>query len=149
VTLVAAPAVASADGWAEHDGHDAWSQWGGWSPWGPRYGTEPDVSLVHGVPGLSVDIYVYKNLYSVKKLSNVQFATAADLDTAFPGWVTPGYYVVPAASYDVTVTAPNTPATAYKDLGSVALAADTNTLAFAIGTFPSTFEVVTPVVPIH
>jgi len=245
VTLVAAPAVASADGPADHDGHAAWGQWGGWSPWGSRYGVEPDLSLVHGVPGLSVDIYVYKNVYQVKKLSNVQFGTAADLDTAFPGWVTPGYYVVdvvpagtspchpllittvalgwgqsktvaayvtasasgtagsptlgvfandvsqtngaarvtvrhlavaptvgvyangqvaitpafsngqtatavvPAASYDVTVTAPNMPTTVYKDLGSVALAADTNTLAFAIGTFPSTFEVVTLVVPTH
>lgn len=238
LTLVAAPAVASADG-AWHWGNQGYGQWGGW------HGAEPDLSLVHGIPQLPVDIYVYKNVYSVQKLTDVTFGTAADLDTAFPGWVTPGYYVidvvptgtspchpllitsltlgwgqsktvaayvtaspsgvpgsptlgvftndvsntggnarvtvrhlavaptvgvytdgtvpvtpafsngetatavVPAGSYDVTVTAPNTPSTVLKDLGPVSLAADKNTLAFAIGTYPSTFTVVPLVISNH
>jgi hypothetical protein len=202
-----------------------------------------DLSLVHGVPGLAVDIYVVKNFSSYKELSDVTFPTAVDLATALPGWVTAGSYVidvvptgtspfkpllitqlylgagqsktvaayvtadgagnpgsatlgvftndvsstggqarvtvrhlavaptvgvyangsvaitpsfsngqsasaiVPAGSYDVTITAPNTPGTVYKDLGSVPVGANTNTLAFAIGTFPSTFTVVALAVP--
>jgi hypothetical protein len=215
---------------------------GGWNPWwGHR--SHADLSLVHGIPGLAVDIYVVKGNFSYKKLTDVQFGTAADLGQAFPGWVTPGYYlvdvvatganpfhplllarfylgwgqsktvaayvtaspagvaghptlavftnnvrstggdarvtvrhlavaptvgvyadgsvpivpafsngqtaaaVVPAGSYTVTVTAPNTPATVLDDLGNVALAANTNALAFAIGTYPATFKVVTLVIP--
>lgn len=55
--------------------------------------------------------------------------------------------VVPPSSYNVTVTAPNTPGTVLYDLGNVSLAADTNTLAFAIGDYPSTFTVVALAVP--
>ncbi len=208
----------------------------------PRTSTT-ELSVVHGIPNLPVDIYVVKNLFSVRKLADVNFGTAADLDSALPGFVTPGFYfvdvvaagtspfhpllhaafflapnqsksvvayvtadaagqaghptlgvftndvsstkggarvttrhtavaptvgvyaagsvgipasfsngqsfsgVVPAASYDVTVTAPNAPATVLADLGSVALPANTNTLAFAIGTFPATFQVVTLQIP--
>jgi Domain of unknown function (DUF4397) len=202
-----------------------------------------DLSLVHGVPGLDVDIYVVKNFTSYKELPDVHFGTAADLATAFPGWVTPGFYtvdvvptgtspfkpllirsfalgahqsktvaayvtatpagtaggatlgvftndvsstngmarvtvrhlavaptvgvyadgsvaitpafsngetataLVPATSYDVTVTAPNAPGTVLDDLGNVPLAANTNTLAFAIGDYPSTFTVVALAIP--
>jgi hypothetical protein len=215
---------------------------GGWNPWWGHHG-HADLSLVHGIPGLAVDIYVVKGNLSFKKLTDVQFGTAADLGQVFPGWVTPGYYlvdvvatgtnpfhplllarlylgwgqsktvaayvtaspagvaghpalgvftnsvrstggdarvtvrhlavaptvgvyadgsvpitpafsngqtataVVPAGSYTVTVTAPNSPTTVLDDLGSVALAANTNTLAFAIGTYPATFKVVTLVIP--
>ncbi len=236
LTMVAMPASAGAQGRWHAPTHSAW-QAGSWR------GTEPDLSLVHGVPGLNVDIYVYKNVFSVKKLTDVTFGTVADLDAAFPGWVTPGFYVVdvvatgtspchpllettvflgwgqnktvaayvtaspsgspgaptiasfsnnvsstsgaarvtarhlavaptvgvyadgsvavtpafsngqsaeavvPAGSYDVTVTAPNTPGTVLDDLGSVSLAPNTNTLAFAIGTYPSTFKVVTLQIP--
>jgi Domain of unknown function (DUF4397) len=215
---------------------------------GTAWGSPParvaaDLSLVHGIPGLDVDIYVVKNFTSYKKLSDVHFGAAADLATAFPGWVTPGLYtvdvvrtgtnpfapllirsfplgagqsktvaayvtaspagvagqptlgvftndvsrtngttrvtvrhlavaptvgvyadgsvpitpafsngdtataVVPAGSYDVTVTAPNTPGTVLDDLGNVMLTAKTNTLAFAIGDYPSTFTVVALSVP--
>lgn len=70
------------------------------SPYGddrqaPGAAHEPtDLSLVHGVPGLDVDIYVVKNFISYKELPDVHFGTAADLTTAFPGWVTPGLYTV-------------------------------------------------------
>ena len=197
-----------------------------------------ELSVVHGIPNLPVDIYVVKNLFHVRKLSNVDFGTAADLNKALPGFVTPGIYfvdvvpagsspfhplldrafflapgqsksvvayvtadaaghaghpklgvftndvsatngkarvttrhlavaptvgvyangavgippafsngqtfsgVVPASTYGVTITAPNSPATVLADLGPVALAANTNTLAFAIGTYPATFQVV-------
>jgi Domain of unknown function (DUF4397) len=237
LTLVAPPAAAYADGSSQPGSQPAWGQWG------PGQRAEPDLSLVHGVPGLAVDIYVDKDVFSVKKLSDVTFGTAVDLDAAFPGWVTPGFYavdvvptgtsalhpllitrfalgwgqaktvaayvtaaatgtagpptlgvfdndlsstsgaarvtvrhlavapsvgvyadssvaitpassngqtataVVPAGSYDVTVTAPGTPATVLYDVGSVALAANTNTLAFAIGAYPSTFKVVALAVP--
>lgn len=213
--------------------------------WGHGWGSRPatDITLVHGVPGLDVDIYVLKNFCSYKELSGVTFGTAADLDSAFPGWVTPGFYlvdvvahganpfkpllitgfflgfgqsktvaayvtanaagvagaptlgvftndvsstngqarvqvfhlavaptvgvyadgsvpvtpafsngdeataVVPAGSYGVTVTAANSPGTVYDNLGIIPLSANTDTLAFAIGTFPSTFTVVPLVVP--
>ena len=224
-TLVAAPTAAGANTPAPET-HWTWSS------------ASADLSLVHGVPGLAVDIYVVKDFFSVKKLTDVTFPTAADLDTAFPGWVTPGYYIVdvvptgsnpfhpllitslflgwgqsktvaayvtasasgsagsptlrvftndvsstggsarvtvrhlavaptvgvyadgsvaitpafsngqtatatvPAGSYGVTVTAPNAPGTVLDALGTVSLPANTNTLAFAIGTFPSTFTVV-------
>jgi hypothetical protein len=201
------------------------------------------LSLVHGVPDLPVDIYIVKNFRSVKTLKNVQFGTAADLNTALPGFVTPGIYfidivpagakalppllstwlwltpgqsksvvayvtadasgkagapklgvfsndvrstsgqsrvtvrhlavaptvgvyangtvpitpafsngqtasaVVPAASYAVTVTAPNNPSTVLFNVGTVPLAPNTNTLAFAIGTFPTSFKVVAIAVP--
>ena len=54
---------------------------------------------------------------------------------------------MPAGSYGVTITAPNAPGTVLANLGSVALGANTNTLAFAIGTYPSTFQVVTLQIP--
>ena len=63
-----------------------------WSGGGRRPVT--DLSLVHGIPGLDVDIYVVKNFTSYKELPDVHFGTAADLTTAFPGWVTPGLYTV-------------------------------------------------------
>ena len=78
LTMVAMPAVAGAQGQWHAPEHSAW-QAGSWR------GSEPDLSLVHGVPGLNVDIYVYKNVFSVKKLSDVTFGTVADLDAAFPG----------------------------------------------------------------
>ena len=201
------------------------------------------LSVVHGVPDLAVDIYVVKNFREVKKLTNVNFGTAADLGAAFPGFVTEGLYfvdivptgaspwkplltattvlgagenksvvayvtanaagvaggptlgvfdndvsstngqsrvtvrhlavaptvgvyangavaisqafsngdtataVVPAGTYGVTVTAPNTPSTVLANIGDVALAANTNTLAFAIGTYGSTFQVASVQVP--
>ncbi|MFZ0251732.1 MAG: DUF4397 domain-containing protein [Acidimicrobiales bacterium] len=218
---------------------------GGPAPTWHAPGSHPvtDLSLVHGVPGLDVDVYVVKNFFSYKELPDVHFGTAADLTTAFPGWVTPGLYtvdvvptgtspfkpllitsfflgsgqsksvvayvtatpsgaagqpmlgvftndvsstggqsrvtvrhlavaptvgvyadgsvaitpsfsngqtataVVPPSTYGVTVTAPGAPGTALFNVGNVALAANTNTLAFAIGDFPSTFTVVALAVP--
>ena len=195
------------------------------------------------IPGLDVDIYVVKNFFSYKELPDVHFGTAADLTTAFPGWVTPGLYtvdvvptgtspfkpllltsfflgsgqsktvaayvtatpsgaagqptlgvftndvsstggqsrvtvrhlavaptvgvyadgsvaitpsfsngqtataVVPAGTYGVTVTAPDAPETVLDNVGNIPLAANTNTLAFAIGAYPSTFTVVALAVP--
>jgi hypothetical protein len=215
---------------------------GGWKPSGGQHGPA-DLSLVHGIPGLAVDIYVVKGNLSYKKLTDVQFGTAADLDQAFPGWVTPGHYlvdvvatgtnpfhplllarlhlgwgqsktvaayvtatpagvaghptlgvfinsvrstggdarvtvrhlavaptvgvyadgsvpiatafsngqtataVIPAGSYTVTVTAPNSPTTVLDDLGSMNLAANTDTLAFAVGAYPANFKVVALVIP--
>jgi len=215
---------------------------GGWSGGGSHPVT--DLSLVHGVPGLDVDIYVVKNFSSYKELPDVHFGTAADLRTAFTGWVTPGLYtvdvvptgtspfkplliksfflgygqsktvaayvtatpsgaagqptlgvftndvsstggmsrvtvrhlavaptvgvyaddsvaiapafsngqtataVVPPNSYGVTVTAPKAPGSVLYNVGNVSLAADTNTLAFAIGDYSqSTFTVVALAVP--
>lgn len=238
LALSCVPAAAGASStFAQHetgDGH-------GWNAHGAQQVT--DLSLVHGVPGLNVDIYVVKNFFSYKVLPDVHFGTAANLTTAFPGWVTPGLYVfdvvptgtspfkpllikslflgsgqsktvaayvtasaagssgqptlgiftndvsstggmsrvtvrhlavaptvgvyangsvaitpafsngqtatavVPPSSYHVTVTAPNAPGTVLDDLGNVSLAANTNTLAFAIGTYPSTFTVVTLATP--
>ncbi len=232
IAIVAVPSVASASPRAESRTEHRRER---------RLAT--DLSLVHGIPGVDVDIYVVKNLFSVKVLRNVHFGTAADLTQAYPGWVTPGFYlvdvvptgatpfkpllltgftlgsqqsktiaayvsatpagtagqptlgvftndvsatggqarvtvrhlavaptvgvyangavavtpafsngqsasaVVPAATYDVTVTAPNAPQTVLADLGGVALGANTNTLAFAIGTYPTTFTVATLAVP--
>ncbi len=209
----------------------------------PARPSTTELSVVHGVPNLPVDIYVVKDLFAVRKLSNVNFGTAADLNSALPGFVTPGFYfidivpagtspfrpllktafylranqsksvvayvtadasgqpgsptlgvftndvtatsgaarvttrhtavaptvgvyangavgvppafsngqsasaVVPAGTYGVTITAPNQPATVLADLGGVTLPADTNTVAFAIGTYPSTFRVVTLQIP--
>ncbi len=208
-----------------------------------RHRNTTELSVVHGIPNLPVDIYVVKNFFQVRKLANVNFGTAADLNKALPGFVTPGIYfvdvvqagkspfhpllkrafflapgqsksvvayvtadaaghaghptlgvfrndvsstngkarvttrhtavaptvgvyangavgippafsngqsfsgVVPAATYGVTITAPNTPATVLADLGHVTVAANTNTLAFAIGTYPATFKVVTLQIP--
>ena len=47
----------------------------------------------------------------------------------------------------MTVTAPGAPGTVLFNVGNVPLAADTNTLAFAIGDYPSTFTVVALAVP--
>jgi hypothetical protein len=239
LAVAAAPAGAGASTSATVAAAGSGAGWSGW--WG--HGGHADLSVVHGIPGLTVDIYVVKGNFSYKKLTDVQFGTAADVGQAFPGWVTPGYYlvdvvvtgadpfrpllltrfylgwgqsktvaaydtaspagvagpptlgvftnnvrstggdarvtvrhlavaptvgvyadgsvpitaafsngqsataVVPAGSYTVTVTAPNTPTTVLDDVGSVALAANTNTLAFAIGAYPATFKVVALVVP--
>jgi Domain of unknown function (DUF4397) len=231
-TVVAVPSIASA-----HT-KPTWT-----TTWSGTHRPAADLSVVHGIPGLDVDIYVVRNFSAVKVLRNVHFGTAADLDTSYPGWVTPGVYlvdvvkagtspfeplllrsvflgfhqsktvaayvtatpegqagrpalgvftndtsttngqarvtvrhlavapsvgvyangavplvasfsngqsastVVPEGTYDVTVTAPGAPSTVLADLGNVGVAADTNTLAFAVGTFPSTFTVVSLVVP--
>ena len=237
LALSTVPAVAGAS--------TAFSRPGGPAPsWQvPQTRPATDLSLVHGVPGLDVDIYVVKNFISYKELPDVHFGTAADLTTAFPGWVTPGLYtvdvvptgtspfkplliksfflgagqsktvaayvtatpagvagqptlgvftndvsgtggqsrvtvrhlavaptvgvyadgsvaitpsfsngqtaaaVVPPGTYGVTVTAPGAPGTVLDNVGNVALAANTNTLAFAIGTYSSTFTVVALAVP--
>ena len=56
--------------------------------------------------------------------------------------------VVPAGSYSVTVTAPNDCSTVLAGpIGPVTLAADTSTLVYAIGTYPSTFTVASLVIP--
>ncbi len=243
LALSIVPAVAGASPTWSHTGNGGSGWYGGG---GERL---TDLSLVHGVPGLAVDIYVVKNFSSYKELADVTFGAAADLDTAFPGWVTPGWYVVdvvptgtspfkpllstnfvlghgqsktvaayvtassagvagsptlgvftndvsntgsgnarvtvrhlavaptvgvyadgsvaitpafsngetatavvPASTYDVTVTAPNTPGTVLDDLGNVTLGAKTNTLAFAIGDYTenpstSTFTVVALAIP--
>ncbi len=203
----------------------------------PTNGRAAELNIVHGIPDLPVDIYVLKNFRATQKLRDVQFGTVADLNSAVPGFIDPGFYVidvvkaganpwrpllltsfflapgqsksvvayvranaagqpgrpaletfdndlsstggasrvtvrhlavaptvgvyadgavpitpafsngqtatavVPAGSYDVTVTAPNTPTSVLADLGQVALPSNTNTLAFAIGTYPSTFTV--------
>ena len=57
--------------------------------------------MVHGIPNVPVDIYVVKNFFAVRKLTNVNFGTAADLNSALPGFVTPGFYfvdIVPAGA---------------------------------------------------
>lgn len=208
-----------------------------------RHSRVAELNLVHGIPDVPVDIYVVKNFREVKKLTNVKFGTAASLNAVFPGFVTPGFYivdivptgghpmqpllikatfllpgqsksivaylranaagqagapklgvfrnnafstggqsrvtvrhlavaptvgvyangavavtpafsngqtaaaVVPAGTYGVTVTAPHDPSTVLADLGDVKLPANTNTLAFAIGSYPSTFKVVTLQIP--
>ena len=55
-----------------------------------------NLNVVHGIPGLDVDIYVVKNfnIFGAKELSDVTFGTAADLNTAFPGFITPGFYTI-------------------------------------------------------
>jgi hypothetical protein len=244
LAVTAAPATAGASPTSNGSLH-AGPSWNGgaWSGWNGNSGPASDLSLVHGIPNLPVDIYVVKNFFSYKELPDVNYKAATDLAMDFPGWVTPGVYlvdvvpaggnpfnpllitgfylgagqsktvvayvtadtsgdpgqptlgvftndvsptggaarvtvrhlavaptvgvyadgavaitpsfsngqtataVVPAGSYDVTVTAPNTPGTVYDDLGPIAVGANTNTLAFAIGTFPSTFKVVALVVP--
>jgi len=222
-------------------GADGWYHGGGGAP-----APTANLNLVHGIPGLDVDIYIVKNfnIFQTRELSGVTFGTAADLNTALPGFVTPGFYlidvvghggnpfkpvllastflgagqsktavayvtasaggaagsprlgvftndvsatsgqarvtvahtavaptvgvcadgsvpvvpafsngqqasaVVPAASYTVTVTAPNNCSTVLAGpIGPVSLAADTTTLVYAIGTYPSTFTVASLVVP--
>ncbi|MGD0746751.1 MAG: hypothetical protein ABSB68_02945 [Acidimicrobiales bacterium] len=237
LALSIVPAVAGAS--------TAFSRSGGPAPTWQAPGSRPatDLSLVHGIPGLDVDIYVIKNFTSYKELPDVHFGTGADLTTAFPGWVTPGLYtvdvvatgtspfkplliksfflgygqsktvaayvtatpaggagqptlgvftndvsgtggmsrvtvrhlavaptvgvyadgsvaitpsfsngqtataVVPPSTYGVTVTAPDMPGTVLDNVGDVALAANTNTLAFAIGSYPTTFTVVVLAIP--
>jgi hypothetical protein len=238
LALTSATATAGADAW-QHQGNTP----AAWQGDHGRSAPTADLSLVHGVHALNVDIYVVKNLFSYKEFKNVQFGTATDVSTDYPGWVTSAFYVVdvvptggnpfkpllitdlflganqsktvaayvaanaagtpgiltlgvftndlsatsgqarvtvrhlavaptvgvhadstvaitpafsngqtataavPAGSYHVTVTAPNAPGTVLADLGSVTLPADTNALAFAIGIYPSSFEVVTLAVP--
>ena len=56
--------------------------------------------------------------------------------------------VVPPSSYGVTVTAPNAPGSVLDQVGNVSLAANTNTLAFAIGDYyQSSFTVVALAIP--
>ena len=236
LALTAAPAAGATRG--ETDRETSTWQHADW-----QGGQSAELNLVHGIPNLPVDIYVVKNFWKVKKLTNVNFGTAADLNTAVPGFVTPGLYfvdivptgatpwkpllsatvfllpgqsksvvayvtadaagkpgaptlgvftnslsstggqsrvtvrhlavaptvgvyangavaltpafsngqtataVVPSGTYGVTVTAPNAPTTVLADLGDVALPANSNTLAFAIGTYPSTFKVATLQIP--
>jgi len=54
-----------------------------------------DLNIVHGVPGLAVDNYVVEDfdVFQGKELSDVTFGTAADLNDALPGFVTPGFYL--------------------------------------------------------
>ncbi len=93
LALSHAPAVAGAStAFSRGDGTAPGWQGGGWHAAGSYPAT--DLSLVHGIPGLDVDIYVVKNFFSYKELPDVHFGTAADLTTAFPGWVTPGLYTV-------------------------------------------------------
>jgi hypothetical protein len=236
IAVVAAMTVASA-------GVAGATRWHGGSG-----GQAPSANLnvVHGIPGLNVDIYVVKNfnIFGAKELSDVTFGTTADLNTALPGFITPGFYtidivghggnpfrpvlitstylgagqsqtavayvsadaagtpggprlsifhnnisatdgqarvtvthtavaptvgvcadgsvpVVPAFSngqlasavvapdpYSLTVTAPKNCADVLAGpIGPVTLAANTTTLAYAIGTYPATFTVVAIVVP--
>lgn len=229
-------------------GAGTWSQGRPWSWNQGRSWSQPsaNLNLVHGIPGLAVDIYVVKNfnLFQTKELSDVTFGTAADLNTALPGFISPGFYtidivahggnpfqpvlitstylgagqsetavaytsadtsgnpgsptltvfhndisptngqarvtvahtavaptvgvcadgtvpVVPSFSngqqasavvspgaYTVTVTAPNNCSDVLAGpIGPVTLAANTTTLAYAIGTFPSPFTVASLVVP--
>ena len=72
-------------------GATGWNPGGGWSA--PQ---SANLNVVHGIPGLDVDIYVIKNfnIFQYKELSNVTFGTAADLNTALPGFITPGFYTI-------------------------------------------------------
>jgi hypothetical protein len=81
---VASAGAAGATGWNQGGG-------GGWSA--PQ---SANLNVVHGIPGLDVDIYVVKNfnIFQYKELSNVTFGTAADLNTALPGFITPGFYTI-------------------------------------------------------
>jgi len=69
----------------------------GWNqgrPWQPA--PAANLNVVHGIPGLDVDIYVVKNfnLFTAQRFANVTFGTAVDLNTALPGYVTPGIYQI-------------------------------------------------------
>ena len=94
-------------------------------------GGQARVTVRHLAVAPTVGVYANSTVAITPAISNGQTATAA----------------VPAGSYHVTVTAPNTPGTVLADLGSVTLPANTNALAFAIGIYPSSFEVVTLAVP--
>ncbi len=76
-------------------GAATWNQGGS----GPR--ASANLNVVHGIPGLDVDIYVVKNfnLFQVKELSNVTFETAADLNTDLPGFITPGFYTIDVVAH--------------------------------------------------
>ena len=225
-------AAAGADGW--HHG------------WHSRQTPAANLNIVHGIPGLAVDIYVVKNfnILNAHEFSDVTFGTAVDLNSALPGFVTPGFYtidvvahdanpfkpllitstylgagqsktvvanvtadangnpgspklsvfqndisstngqarvtvahtavaptvgvcadgtvpvvpsfsngqqasaVVPVGAYSVTVTAPNNCSDVLAGpIGPVTLAANTTTLVYAIGTYPSTFTVASLVIP--
>ena len=84
--LVAGLAVTSAG----PAGADSWSRGGG------SQAPSANLNVVHGIPGLAVDIYVVKNfnVSQAKQLSNVTFGTAANLSTALPGFITPGFYII-------------------------------------------------------
>ncbi len=69
---------------------------------GPGW-TAPSANLnvVQGIPGLDVDIYVVKNfnIFQARELSNVTFGTAADLNTALLGFITPGFYTIDVVAH--------------------------------------------------
>jgi hypothetical protein len=89
LALTSATATAGADAW-QHQGNTP----AAWQGDHGRSAPTADLSLVHGVPALNVDIYVVKNLFSYKEFKNVQTGTATDVSTDYPGWVTPAFYVV-------------------------------------------------------
>jgi len=89
LALTSAEATAGADAW-QHQGITP----AAWQGDHGRSAPTADLSLVHGVPALNVDIYVVKNLFSYKEFKNVHFGTATDVSTDYPGWVTPAFYVV-------------------------------------------------------
>ena len=89
------------------------------------------VTVRHLAVAPTVGVYADGSVAVTPSFSNGQTAAAA----------------VPPSSYDVTVTAPNAPGTVLYDLGNVSLSANTNTLAFAIGDYPSTFTVVAVAIP--
>ena len=69
-------------------GVGTWNQGRPWSWNQGRSWSQPsaNLNLVHGIPGLAVDIYVVKdfNLFQAKELSDVTFGTAADLTQPCP-----------------------------------------------------------------
>jgi hypothetical protein len=65
-----------------------------------------DLSLVHGIPHLPVDIYVARDGADVLKFSDVTFGTAVDVTEADPGFVTGGFYVVDVVRHGAS---PDTP----------------------------------------
>jgi len=61
-----------------------------------------DLNIVHGIPGLAVDIYLYRGITSLSQadqaatfeLPDVQFGREVDLNRVDPGFVTPDPYLV-------------------------------------------------------
>ena len=89
-------------------------------PWGG--GTQAptaNLNVVHGIPGLDVDIYVVKNfnIFQSKELSDVTFGTAADLNTALPGFITPGFYIIDIVGHGGNPFKPVLLATTYLGAG--------------------------------
>ena len=102
LTMGSAAAGASAAPYAAQHGAAAPSHSHNTRTASARWGEHPgsgraDITLVHGVPGpggFPVDIYVVKNFGAFRELSGVTFGTTADLSSTYPGWVTPGFYIV-------------------------------------------------------